>query len=162
MLSAELQWYTARNVRDAAEADDIVQDAFKEFFSLCQKDPTKAAQIFKNRRRLRGYLFGTARNLARESARKRRPLSCIELDHLVAPVEQPGSRVLARERSEKIDRFLSSLSDSDRALLRWHFWDRLSHASIAELLNININAAKARLSRLLKKGRRWMEKQTVA
>lgn len=103
--------------------------------------------------RLRAYLFGVIRNVAREefrrasteaAARDRRAAEC--------PTESPAAEDPARAASraelrEGIDEALNSLSPRQRELLHLTFYQGLSIEQAAEVLEIGLGSARTHYER---------------
>ena len=120
-------------VRSAADAEDIVQDAFVRFW--------RTQRPIQNR----ALLFATVRSIAldllrRDSRRARREADAIaESEQFVAPQFDP-THESQRELAAAIDR----LPAEQREVLVMKIWNELTFADIATVLGISQNTAASR------------------
>lgn len=126
------------------DADDIVQTAFEVLFEKYEH--------VKDHPHIRGWLFKTLDNVARNEKRKvyhQREVA-LEPDH-IPTVEDIYFRDLASS-------FPPGLSESDRELLRLCFEEQLSQEEMAARLGCNVRALRERLSRAKSRYRKLYEK----
>ena len=123
--------YVYRSTNDAADADDIVQDAF---LRLLQTDLVPADE-----EGLRRYVFRIAGNLMADRWRKR----AREKRHDTASPE----RTDVPPRDLDVVRTFAELKPRDRALLWLAYVEGGSHADIAESLRLGRDSVKVMLSR---------------
>lgn len=110
---AELFSFLRRGTRDAAAAEDLLQDAF---LRLAQE--SEAGRSPDN---IRAWLYRVAANLAISRARRGRTaiawMSRVGRPEVERMVESPEAATLDRERSAEIDRVLAGLSAEARTAL---------------------------------------------
>ena len=123
--------YVYRSTNDAADADDIVQEAF---LRLLQTDVVPADE-----EGLRRYVFRIAGNLMADRWRKRTR----EKRHDTASTEQAD----VPPRDLDVVRTFAELKPRDRALLWLAYVEGGSHADIAESLRLGRGSIKVLLSR---------------
>lgn len=136
LLAPPLRGYLLSMTRNAAHADDLVQDAFLQVH--------RSRHTYRPDLPVRPWVFAIARHVWMMDlrSRSRRPQAQAELPDL--PVPADVERLADRDA---IRRALSSvLPDRREALLLHHVWG-FSFAEIGQMLGIRADAAKLRSSR---------------
>lgn len=121
------------------DAPDVVADAFA---SLLAGDTDRWAGV----RDPRGYLFRCVLNASRmhaRSASRRAGREDVSLRSVVPP-PSPTDRLLA---DPQVVLAVRSLSVQQRAVIYHAYWDDLTPASIAELLDVSVGSVKRQLAR---------------
>jgi RNA polymerase sigma-70 factor (ECF subfamily) len=132
-LAPGLVLFARQFVRTAADAEDIVQDAFVRFW--------RKEHSIENR----GLLYATVRSVAldllrRDARRARREANAaLELEHVTQPQFDfdDGSQ---RELAAAVDR----LPIEQREVLVMKIWNELTFAEIGQALGISQNTAASR------------------
>lgn len=137
---AEVYRYALRLCGSAAEADDLVQEAFLTAHS-------KGAQI-RDLQGARAWLYAVVRNaylkLLRSPARKRSRA----LEQIPEPVIADEAHTLNLEfDAEALHRALQELHEEYRAPLVLYYFGELSYREIAEQMQVPIGTVMSRLSR---------------
>jgi RNA polymerase sigma-70 factor (ECF subfamily) len=138
-----LRAYLARVGRDAALAEDLLQDAYLRFLRAEQE-----GRIVPDRRRY--YLFQIAANLIRDHYRRQKSGA---LEELSSPSDAP-----AIELRRDLSRILDRLTPAERNLLWLAYVERFSHNEIASIAGVKPQSvrpllfrAKQKLAGLLRK-----------
>lgn len=120
------------------DAEDIVQECFLALYrSRNCFDPERAA--------LRTYLFGAVRNQALKRMRSRET-ACEEVP--ARAIEScPESRLVKLEMQDAVALAVARLPVNQREVLLLAHYEQMALAEIAELLGIELGAAKSRLQR---------------
>ena len=122
-------------------------------------------------RMLRPFLGTISRNLAldryRSASRKKRgggevELALAELDECVPSPLNIERQILARELSQAIDSFLSTLPEADRTVFVSRYWYLASVAEIADRLGCSQGKVKMMLHRIRERLRSYLEKEGLA
>ncbi len=127
-----------RMTGNAAEADDVAQDAFIRAYR-------KIAQ-FRTDGSFRNWTMGICANLARNRFRQRTRRQAAEQSH-VELVELSGAPYVESNRLEAMDGALMSLPETIRIPLVLKYIEGLSIEEITRTLGIGLSAAKMRLAR---------------
>ena len=137
-------------LEDAEASEDATQEAIRRLL---------AEQAAGNAPRdARAWLLRAARNLclnelrSRRRRRDREPLPS-GFD-AVAAWTGPLTKLVNAEREQDVARRLAALSDDEREILRLRYWDELSRAEIAALLELPEGTVKSRLFEAVEKLRR--------
>lgn len=151
------QWYRAdaprlrlflrRLLGNEQAAEDLMQETFIQIWRRPQGfDPERGS--------LRAYLFGTARNLAANWARKQKPSGELQAEPLLTdPVE--GNSIVADA--------LSRLELDDRTILWLREVEGHSYAELSTMLNIPVGTVRSRLHNARQALRAvWHSKQSPA
>ncbi len=150
---------TAENIlRDRLDAEECVNDTYLKVWSSI---PPQRPDY------LGSYVCRIARNTAvsrlrAETAEKRnRGLDLIldELEECISSRENVEDRLEARELTEAIDRFLSSLDYDDRYLFVRRYWYADPVKDIAAAMQVRENRLSVRLFRLREKLRKTLIKE---
>lgn len=128
--------YAARRCPSLTDAEDVVADVFLVAWRRLGDVPAGEEAL--------PWLYGVAR---RTVANQRR--STNRRTNLQARLEQTVERpvAIATPDAEPALDVLARLSDDDQELLRLVAWEELSHAEIAQVLDISVNAVAIRLHR---------------
>ena len=132
-------------VNDRALAEELTQETFVRAF--------RAIRTMRRETKLSTWLFGIARNVARESLRARaRAISHIDLadkavmdlsDNRPAPVEG----VLSKELNDVIRRSLAALDEDKRLVFTLKVLHQCSYDEIAEITGFSVAKLKTDLHR---------------
>ena len=117
-----------------ADAEDIVQECFLSLLRKgCTYDPKRTP--------IRTYLFGVVRNQSLKRLRK----SNVEVNG--TPPRSPESEVLRNEMEYAVTRAVMELPDIQREVLVLAHYEQMPLAEIAQVLGVELGAAKSRLQR---------------
>ncbi len=148
-----------RIVRDRAEAEDVLHDAFVAVNE-------RASQYASDRGSVVAWLVTLVRNLSIDRTRRRDRRGTLARE--VLPHEPPASvrdpERLTSEASEraKIRRALDSLPEAQRVTLEVAFFEGLSYPEIAARENVPLGTIKSRAARALASLREALEKEGVS
>jgi RNA polymerase sigma-70 factor (ECF subfamily) len=146
--SGPLLRYVERLVRDAASAEELVQEVFLRVY--------RARERYEPDARFSTWLFTIATRLAWNELRRpryRSPHDPVDGDGegppLALAAEQPAAEdvVDARRMGARVDRALSELPERQRAALWLSAVEGLSYAEVAELLETTEKSVKALVHR---------------
>jgi len=128
-------------VKDHQEAYDVVQEVFIKAM--------REARIFDDEFKIKAWLFRVTSNLCFNQVRNRKRRGAI-LDSMVKPEAFSADQmdaVFAGEQREEMSSALEQLSDDHRDILVLRYYDDLSYAEIAEVLQVKLGTVMSRLSR---------------
>ena len=125
-------------------ADEVVAETFLTAWRRRDDVPDGSERL---------WLFGVARNVVRNASRSsRRRRAAQERLRVVAPTESEDPVAFETDdRSALLQTALAALSEADRELLMLVAWEELSHAEIAQTLDISVNAVAIRIHRARKR-----------
>ena len=147
-----------RILADPLDVEEVVNDALLAAWnSVPPNDPPS----------FRIYLGKTARNLALARLRRDRrikrggeaELVLSELDGVVSGLGDPEEELLSRELTETVNEFLRSLKEEDMRLFVRRYYGFEDAATLASELGISSHALTARLSRLRKKLKQYLNER---
>lgn len=137
--SASYGWALACVARDRSEASDVLQTAYLKILS--------GKVRFENRSSFKTWLFGVIRVTALEQRRRRwfsrRRTEPMESE-AVAPTSEPK---VDRETAEALSRALALLSGRQREALHLTFYEGLSIAEAASIMNVALGTARLHYER---------------
>jgi RNA polymerase sigma-70 factor (ECF subfamily) len=135
-----------RIVRDRAEAEDVVHDAFVTVTD-------RAAQYAPDRGSVAAWLVTLVRNLSIDRTRRRDRRGALERDVIAhepaAAVETPETLTSDAAERVKIRRALAMLPDAQRETLEVAFFEGLTYPEIAARENLPLGTIKSRAARAL-------------
>lgn len=149
-----------RIVRDRAEAEDVVHDAFVLVGE-------RAGQYVPERGAVGAWLVTLARNLSIDRTRRRERRGTIARDVLAhdpearaaATPQDPETQVAGAAERERVRRALAKLPDVQRATLEIAFFEGLTYAEIAEREGVPLGTIKSRAARALATLREALEEE---
>lgn len=126
-----------RVLRDAGEAEDVMQEIFIQIWQNPQS-------YVAGRGSLGGWLVVTARNRSIDKLRRRKPTDPVELFTLPSPLNlaQESERNLL---IEKIQNAMTRLPAEQRSSLQLAFFEDLTHSEIAEKTGDPLGTIKTRI-----------------
>ena len=128
-LSDSMMLFTVSLVKNVADAEEIVSDAFVHI--------AVKKRAFRGDAQLRTYLFAICRNrsvdLIRRNAR-RGEIASLDPEQK-ADVDTLEGRVLRTERNEALHRAMSELCEEYRAALYLVYFEGMSHEEVAKAMN---------------------------
>lgn len=136
-----------RMLRDAAEAEDVTQEAMLRFWRF-------APQWEAGRARASTWLHRVASNLCIDRLRRRRSVGLDAAPEQVDDTPSPQQRLELGERATALRRAMADLPERQREALSLRHFDELSNPEIAEILGTSVEAVESLLSR----GRRTLAK----
>lgn len=135
-----------RILRDRAEAEDAIHDAF-----VAVAD--RAGQYVAERGSVAAWLVTLVRNLCIDRTRRRDRRGELARAHAAVPEADAakGPEALVADAGERarIRRALASLPDAQRATLEVAFYEGLSYPEIAEREGVPLGTVKSRAARAL-------------
>jgi RNA polymerase sigma-70 factor, ECF subfamily len=121
--SRPLWAYLMRSLRNAAEADELLQETYFRYFRSGKRTETEE--------HARNYLFRIAANLIRDEFRRRRVRT-----QTPAPPEEPSEPERAVRLRRDLGEALAETGDRDRQLLWLAHAEGFSHREIAAILGL--------------------------
>lgn len=133
-----------RYARDAAEAEDLMQDAFVKIFRVVGRFRwTRPGSLYS-------WMARVALNLAFDSAKKRRRLTAqlLDVEGLAGEIpDEPGYEETLSVPAEVLQEMIAALPEGYRTVFTLYCIDELSHKEIAALLGIKEKSSSANLAR---------------
>ena len=135
-------YFHARYIlKDHQEAYDLVQEVFIKAM--------REGRIFDDEFKIKAWLFRVTSNLCFNQVRNRKRRGAI-LESMVKPESFSADQVdsvFAGEQREELSAALDLLSDDHKEILVLRYYDDLSYAEIAEVLQVKLGTVMSRLSR---------------
>ncbi|MFW6107048.1 MAG: sigma-70 family RNA polymerase sigma factor [bacterium] len=139
-------WNAAwRFLSDAAEAEDVAQQAFLNILG--------AAGRYEPSAKFTTYLYRIVTRLCIDRARKKQPIYTDDLPARAMPALSPAEAAEQRERDETVRTALATLPDRQRMAVVLRYYEGLSGAEIAAAMGTSAKAVE----RLLARGRTGLE-----
>ena len=139
-------WRVAyRFTGDAAEAEDLVQEAFLRIL--------EAAERYRPTASFRTYLYRVLTRLCLDHRRKKRPVPTHSLPPAAPDSASPAHQMSRDERDAVIQTALDALPDNQRVAIVLRYFERLSGAEMAKAMGLSAKAVE----RLLARARRALE-----
>ncbi len=135
-----------RILRDRAEAEDVIHDAF-----VAVSD--RAGQYSSERGSVVAWLVTLVRNLSIDRTRRRDRRGALARDVFAheprAAVDSPETLTAAAHERAKIQRALAALPEAQRVTLEVAFFEGLSYPEIAARENVPLGTIKSRAARAI-------------
>ena len=133
-----------RYASGAAEAEDLMQDAFVKIFRVIGRYRwTGPGSLYS-------WMARVALNLAFDSAKKRRRLGrqLVDVEALEGEIpDEPGYEETRSVPAGVLQEMIAALPEGYRTVFRLYCIDEMSHKEIAALLGIKENSSSANLAR---------------
>lgn len=143
-----------RHFAPASDVDDLVQEALIQTLRVREQGVVRS---------IRGFLFATGRNAARDLFRHRavaKTTTIAEIDSLAVLDEAPDAREQAsrRQETEVLHEAILSLPARCRTILVLRKFEHLSHHEIASRLGIAVHTVEAQLTKALRRCEQYFRK----
>ena len=144
-----------RQLRDEAEAEDVVQKAFLAVH--------RARHDFRIGAKVRPWVFTITMNLVRDAFRRRtrKREAPLELDGRRDPSLIPPDPVEQRQQASLVHRALATLPTTQRRAIELHWLEDRPFAEIAKLEGASVSAVKVRAHRGYKRMRAYIETESA-
>ena len=126
-------------LRDAAAAEDIVQDVFVGFAG--------SARTFRLTGSLKGYLATCVANAARnriKAAARRRTTDLDNVGGLESRAEHPGRWMMLSEQFERVSGTMAQLPAEQREVISLHVYGDMTFREIARWQQVSIKTVQSR------------------
>ena len=144
-----------RIVKDSAEAEDIMQEAFLTGFQKITD--------YKGDATFGAWLKRIVINRAIDELNKKKESVSLE-EAGVEPVTDEATENYLEAlsyRTEQIRKGIEQLGDDDRVIMSLFLLEGYDHEEISQVMNISNNASRTRYSRAKQKLRDWLKKQKI-
>jgi len=142
-LGPQLRAYLERMVRNAADADDLLQETLMRI--------ARGLPAFEGRASVKNWSFRIASNVAIDFLRKSAKTTVVEFDETVADELEAGpgdeERLVLDEMNRCVREVIDGLPPEYRAALILHHLQGKTLAESAEILEISLANAKVRIHR---------------
>ncbi len=145
-----------RQLRDEAEAEDVVQRAFLAVH--------RARHDFRSGAKVRPWVFTITMNLVRDTfrRRKRQREAPLELDGRRDPSLIPPDPVERAQEASLVHRALDVLPDRQRRAIQLHWLEDRPFSEIASMEGASVSAVKVRAHRGYRRMRTFIETEKAA
>ena len=141
-LNKEVWRFIYYKCGDAAQADDLVQDAFIKLWQNCAKTTRGSAKSF---------LFTITRNaFLNEVAHRKVVLNHVKFQSIRVDNESPEHILQQKEFNDKIESAISNLTEGQRTAFLLNRIEGKKYAEIATQLDISVKAVEKRMSLALR------------
>ncbi len=124
------------------EAEDIVQEAFVKLWNRPERWEASKGVKFTT------WFYKVVMNTALDILRKRKDqVGSNALDFLPDPAEGADERLESMEQEDLIEAAIQSLPERQRTALNLCFYEGLSNAEAAEIMDVGVKALESLLSR---------------
>ena len=138
--AANVHAYLLRHCGNREDADDLLQETWVRV--------ARSARSFDTARRFRSWIYGIATNLTRDLFRRRMTRERALRDLATHPPAAP--RTDSVDRGELRER-IAELPENMRAVLLLRYYEGMSEAEMAEILDIPRGTVKSRLHAALRR-----------
>lgn len=137
--TVRLYRFAYRMLRNSAEAEDAVQDAFVRAYRAL---PTYRPSGFFS-----SWIYRIALNECRRRIHRKHPTAPLETASMVATSPDPQCAFMASERNRNVRNAVESLPEHYRLVLGLFYFEELSVQQVALVLGLSETAVKVRLHR---------------
>lgn len=142
-------YYIKGKVSVTEDAEDICSDVFTKIYENLDRYDEGLAGIST-------WIYRIARNAVIDHYRTQKPSD--ELSEELASIEDIEGNLLKKEVLEELGEALKKLSEKDRAIIVYRYYDGLSLKEVAEKLDISYSGCKLRHTNALASLRKCLEK----
>jgi RNA polymerase sigma-70 factor (ECF subfamily) len=147
--------YLTKMCGDRAQAEDYFQETFRR---VCEKANTfHGGQV-------RAWIFRIATNVVMDGFRREKRQSMLRISQIqdcdgntevamaeAKTISSPSEDAQKQEEKEMVRRIIEELPAGQRTVLVLSFYQQLSYAEVAQILNCSIGTVKAQMYRALRK-----------
>jgi len=128
-------------VKDEDEAYDLVQEVFIRAI--------RESRLFTFDFRIKAWLYRVTTNLCFNNVRNRKRRAAILEAKMVTELKESDQirQIFEGQRQQEILRSIAKLTEDHQKILMLRYYDDLSYAEIADVLNIKLGTVMSRLSR---------------
>jgi RNA polymerase sigma-70 factor (ECF subfamily) len=143
-----------RVVRDAALAEDVVQETFLAVWR-------QADRFDRSRGRASTWIFTLAHRRAVDRVRREARFNALpdQLGAMAPQIESTGDDVALREARREVQAALSTLSSVERQAIELAYWGGLTQREIAAALGIPLGTVKSRMFTALARLRETLSRE---
>jgi RNA polymerase sigma-70 factor, ECF subfamily len=129
-----------RMLKDAAEAEDVAQDAMLRLWQMAPRWREDAP--------VGAWLYRVAHNLAIDRIRRRRPMVDVDTAvDLADPAPTPAERLAERERKAAVEGAIAALPERQRTAITMVHTLEMGNIEAAAAMEISVEALESLLSR---------------
>jgi RNA polymerase sigma-70 factor (ECF subfamily) len=132
--------FAMRYVGRRPDAEDVAQEAFIRLWKHAAEWEEKGFSI-------RSWIYRITYNLCIDELRKRKPLTPVEDEVILASTEQPDEDVYQDQRQRQVAAALKELPERQRTALVLCVYQGLSNQNAATVMDISVEALESLLSR---------------
>ena len=143
--------YCQFNVESVQVAEDLCQETFLRAFGSFSSFSQRQGGSFQ------AYLFRIARNLIIDAKRKKKEIRLFEYQD----IEQESDldeQIEKKEANQKLQEALAKLSEIERQVIILRYFEEMTTAEVAKVINLREGALRVRTHRILKKLKAIIEK----
>lgn len=144
---------------DAEDADETVNDTYMGAWNSMPPHKPSVLSTFLGKITRRISINRWNKRSAEKRGRGEVPLALEELSQAVASSDTPEQVLTARELTQAIDRFLSSLPEQERDLFVCRYWFLAPLAEISGRFGFSLSKTKSMLFRTRKKLKAHLEQE---
>jgi len=135
--------FIARIVRDAGDAQDVVQDAFVKLYKTIDRVDT--------RKKFSTYFFQIAKNTAFSLIRSRKKEVSLQAAQDVWDDTVLIDELEKKEKAQHLTKILDSLEPKYRRVITLYYFHQLSYEEVSKKLHIPVNTVRTHLKRAKEK-----------
>jgi RNA polymerase sigma-70 factor, ECF subfamily len=142
--SEPILWLSYTYVKDKQLAEEIMQDVFLTCYNKIE--------TFQNKSSLKTWIYRIAINKCKDQLRKNKLKRLIFKEHIEETYDDtnynhPESIVIQKHEGELLVKHVMSLPLKLKEIIYMHYFENMKIKEISEILNVNENTVKTRLSR---------------
>lgn len=163
LYQQRLYSFALRLAGSPQDAEDIVQETFLRTYHALKSYPVLKVRALRLRQWLYTITLNIFRNRQRKPEHQSIPLDTSEDSPLLEIEDQscgPEEEAYRHEWRREFEMQLASLSERYRVAITLYYFEDLSYAEIAELLNQPVGTVKAHVHRALHQLHKALETQT--
>jgi RNA polymerase sigma-70 factor (ECF subfamily) len=135
----KLHSFVSYIIRDAAAAQDVVQETFISLYKTIDRIDTE--------KKLSAYLFSITRNFAISYLRSRKIHAPLEAAEKVSGHDNPELRLEKKDENRRIQEALDVIDHKYKQVIMLYYFDDLSYEEIASRLGVPVNTVRTHLKR---------------
>lgn len=152
--------FTWRVLRHLGVPASAIDDAVQELWIVVHQ----RLDAFQGRSSLKTWLFGIAYNVMRNQRRaeERRERLLVAHEPLGNPPLDPELEHAGREAWERVERFLGTLDDENRAIFVSSLLEHLPAKETAEATGVDVSLVYQRMRTLRHRFKLWLDRESTA
>lgn len=149
----KIYWIIRKMVLNHDDADDLTQEVFLKLY--------RSLNEFRGESKFFTYVYKIAVNYSLNHLNKNKKILSrskdVDFSDIKSPDKNPDEEIDSLERTEILEKAISTLPEQQRAVFNMRYYENLSYEEISEILNKSVGGMKANYFHAIKKIEKFLK-----